>query len=141
MTEKNIHLVPEDSAKSIAIHFNPSVFFDAANSSNHSPFSSLLNGNNSIKNLTVVNDRYGTPAIYVINFTNNKRVLICLCRLSIKAGSCLYEYGEFKKDTVPAGILQWAEKTINNIEIVRTGLYDNSDTATIEWESYPISKQ
>jgi hypothetical protein len=46
------------------------------------------------------------------------------------------EYGEFKKDTVPSGLIQWANKTINNIEIVRKGLYDNSKSAKITWKIY-----
>src|SRR5260221_13205290 len=69
--EKNVQLVSEDTARSIAIHFNPSLFFQATNTANHSAFHSPLNGNNSIKNFTTIKDGNGHPAIYLFNFTNN----------------------------------------------------------------------
>jgi len=62
--ENRVQLVTFNVAKNIAIHFNPSVFFDVSNSSNNSPFRSPLNGNNSVKNYKIINDNFGNPALY-----------------------------------------------------------------------------
>ena len=46
------------------------------------------------------------------------------------------ENGEFKKGNAPGGIIMWLNKTIDNIEIVRKGLYDNTKLANAEWNKY-----
>lgn len=134
--EKNVQLVPLDTARNVAIHLNPSTFFNAANASNNSPFHSPLNGNNVIKNYAIINDNYGNPAIYVFNFMNDNGFTFVSADYQLQPVLAFIEHGEFKKDTVPSGIIQWAAKTINNIETVRKGLYDNSKLAKTAWQNY-----
>lgn len=133
---ESTQFVTLDSARSIAVHFNPSSFFNASNGSNHSPFHSTLTGNNVIKNYTTINDKQGTPAIYVFNFTNDNGFLFVSADYRLRPVLAFIERGNFKKDTVPPGLIQWAGKTVNDIEIVRKGLYDNASIAKKEWRAY-----
>jgi hypothetical protein len=136
LSEKKVELVPLDTARYIAVHFNPYFFFNTNDTSNHSPFYSSLNGNNEIKDYTTINDSKGMPAIYIFNFANNRGFIFVSADYQLRPILAFIESGNFKKDKVPEGIIQWANKTIDNIEAVRNGLYDNSRVAKISWQNY-----
>jgi hypothetical protein len=134
--EKNLRLVPLDTALTIAASFNPATFFDENNPQNHSPFHTKLTGANSIKDYTIIKDHAGNPAIYIINFTDNNGFVFVSADYQLQPILAFIERGEFKQDTAPSGLIQWANKTVNNIEIIRQGLYDNSTVAKAAWQDY-----
>lgn len=136
LTEKNVQLVPESVAVSIAEHFNPSDFFNESNPTNNSNIRSTLNGQNKIKTKYLFNDSYGNPALYIFNFENNAGFIFVSADYQMQPILAFVEHGAFKKDTVPSGVVAWVEKTMENIEIVRQGLYDNSKLAAVAWRNY-----
>jgi streptopain len=136
LTEKNVQLVQESVAVSIAEHFKPSDFFNESNPTNNSNTRSTLTGQNKIKAKYLYNDSYGNPAIYIFNFENNAGFIFVSADYQMQPILAFVEHGAFKKDTVPAGLLAWVDKTMENIEIVRQGLYDNSKVAAVAWRNY-----
>lgn len=139
-TEKT-QLVSLDTARYIAVHFNPISFFHADDTTNHSPIRSLLDGNNKIEDYTTIYDSKEVPALYVFNFAHDKGFIFVSADYQLRPVLAFIETGNFKKDTVPSGIIQWATKTINNIEIVRSGQYDNSKVARAAWKNYFYENQ
>lgn len=134
--EKNLHIVPDSVAVSIAEHFKPSDFFKESNATNNSPTRSSLTGNNKIKSKYLFNDAYGNPALYVFNFENNAGFIFVSGDYQMQPILAFVEHGEFRKDTVPTGLVAWVNKTMENIEVVRKGLYDNSKAALGAWRNY-----
>ncbi|WP_142687675.1 Spi family protease inhibitor [Chitinophaga polysaccharea] len=127
--ETSIRLVPDSIARIVAVSFNPSVYFNASNPSNHSPHRNILFGNNKIKNSFVIRDDSGTPAIYIYNYADNQGFLMVSADYQMQPILAFVERGEYKEDTVPAGLIQWGNCTIKSIEAVRAKLYDNSEAA------------
>lgn len=105
--ETNVHIVPENNARSVAVTFNPNRYFYAADLSNHSPSKSTLNGNNSIKSEITINDNYGKPAIYIYNFDNDAGSLFVSADSNMHKVLAFIEHGEYGKAVVPAGLVAW----------------------------------
>lgn len=140
---KNVELVPEDVAKAVAEKFNPNIFFAsspsaAANSttSAKSIYKTIINGNNKIKNQLTFKDSSGYPAFYIFNYENNGGFLFMSADYNIQPILAFVEHGEFKKDTVPPALIEWANRTFENTEVVRKGLYNNSKLAKATWRDY-----
>jgi len=132
----HVQLVPANTARAIAENLNPAVFFDASNPSNHSPFRSTLTGRNTIKEQFIINDSWNNPALYIFNFENNAGFVFVSADYQLRPLLAFVERGQFRKDTVSAGYMMWINKTLENIETVRKGLYDNSKPAHAAWNSY-----
>lgn len=133
LVEVNVQLVPIDSARSIAINFSADSLYGQNKGTNHYPFRNTLHGNNTVKDLHVLNDSCGNPAIYVFNFANDAGFLFVSADYGIQPILAFIEHGEFRKDIVPSGLIQWLSKTMEDIETVRKGLYDNSKVAQAAW--------
>nr|WP_315250116.1 Spi family protease inhibitor [uncultured Flavobacterium sp.] len=129
-------LITEELALDIATKFNPVIFFNQNNPTNYSKKVSSLNGNNKIKNKFVINDSNKIPAFYVFNFENNQGFIFVSADYKMQPILAFIENGEFKKDNVPSGLLQWVDTTIEDIEILRKGKYDNSKLASYAWNNY-----
>jgi hypothetical protein len=133
---KRTQLVPDSIAVSIAEHFNPANFFNENNPTNKSLCKSTLTGENKIKTKYIFKDSYGNPALYIFNFEHNAGFLFVSADYQIQPILAFVEHGEFKKDTVPSGLIEWVNKTMENIEIVRNRLYDNSKGSAVGWRNY-----
>lgn len=129
-------LISESLALDIATKFNPSIFFNQNNPTNYSKKVSPLNGNNKIKNKFIINDSNKVPAFYIFNYENNQGFVFVSADLKMQPILAFIENGEFKKDLVPAGLLQWVDRTIESIEILRKGQYDNSKDANYAWNNF-----
>ncbi len=134
--EKNVKIVPDDVAIKIAKNFTPSLFFHQSNPTNNSNIKSSLTGNNKIKTKYLFNDSYGHPALYIFNFEDNAGFLFVSADYQIEPILGFVEKGEFKKEVVPSSLINWVNKTMENIEIVRRGEYNNSLVATSAWNTY-----
>ena len=134
--ETHLQIVPDSIALTIAETFNPSAFFNESNPTNHYPIKSTLNGNNKIKAKFKFNDSYGNPALYIFNFENNSGFLFVSADYQLQPVLAFVQQGEFKKDTVPVGYVKWLQRTMENIEVVRKGLYDNSRASNMAWSNY-----
>lgn len=129
----NVQLVPEDVARSVAETFNPNGFFPGQPS--NSPYKSNLAGNNRIKSSFSFNDDSGYPAVYIFNFENGGFLFVS-GDYNQQPVLAFVEQGEFKKDKVPATFIEWINRTFENTEVVRKGLYDNSKLAHRAWADY-----
>lgn len=129
-------LVSESVALDIATKFNPLVFFKQDNPTNYSKKISKLDGNNRIKDKTIIKDSNDIPAFYIFNYENNQGFIFVSADYKMQPILAFFESGEFKKDIVPSGLLQWVDKTMENIEILRKGGYDNSNDADYAWDNY-----
>ncbi len=144
LQEPKMNIVPNDFARIIAEKFTPSIFFNQTNSANQNSrttaaVQSTLNGNNKIKNELIYNDSYNNAAIYVFNFDNNAGYLFVSADFNIGPILSFVDKGQFTQDSIPAGLTQWINKTVNNTEVVRKGLYDNSNAANLAWGNYLVS--
>lgn len=131
-----VNLMPIELAQSIAEKFNPNVYFNTANPDNHYPVISKLDGNNKVKNHTIIYDSHNVPALYAFNYADNQGFVFVSADFQMRPILAFVQQGEFHRDTVPGGLSLWAEKTMDNIEIVRDGRFDNSQPAKSMWESY-----
>jgi Peptidase C10 family/Spi protease inhibitor len=132
----NLKPVPEKAAITIAERFKPSVFFNESGPDNHSPVRSTLTGQNKIKAKYLFNDSYGNPALYIFNYEDNAGFIIVSADYQMQPVLAFVEHGEFRKDTVSSGLIDWVNATMERIEIVRKGLYDNTDLARVAWNNY-----
>ncbi len=129
-------IVPIEIALDLAEKFNPQIFFDQNNKTNYSKKVSSLNGNNKIKNQTIIKDSNDIPAFYIFNYQDNAGFIFISADYKMQPVLAFFENGEFKKDIIPGGLMMWVDKTIENIEILRAGKYDNSTDANFAWNNY-----
>lgn len=141
-----ISLVSEDIAKNVAIAFNPEIIFN----SNQAPIGTLqqnnsnknnLKGINKIKSSLTITDHSGKPALYIFNFENDGGFLVVSADYGIQPILAYVEHGEFKKEEVPPTYVEWLNRTIENTEIVRKGIYDNTKLAKLAWKAYKNNSQ
>lgn len=133
-----IYVVPEQVARSVAEKFDPVKFFkitDNASGEKHG-YKWTANGHNTILNQFVFKDSSGYPAFYIFNFANNGGFVMVSADYNIQPVLAFVETGEFKKDAVPATLIEWVNRTFENTEVVRKGLYDNSRAAKAGWNEY-----
>lgn len=132
-----IDLVPEKVARSVAEKFDPGKFFNQkSNPEVKHGYKWTANGNNAIKNQFVFKDSSGYPAFYIFNFANNGGFVMVSADYNMQPVLAFVETGEFKKDTVPPGLIEWVNRTFENTEVVRKGLYDNKRAAKAAWNTY-----
>ncbi len=136
-------IVPPNVAKEIAEKFNFKEFFASTNRSSDkrqlqtTNFNEKMpNGNNKIKNQLTLKDDFEYPVLYIFNFENNAGFLFVSADYNIQPILGFVEHGEFKKDTVPPTYIEWINRTFENTEIVRKGIYDNSKVAKVAWKDY-----
>ncbi|MFT3949393.1 MAG: C10 family peptidase [Agriterribacter sp.] len=137
---KQIDLVPEDVAKTVAQKFDADKFLQGSNANSKSKnaiYRVSANKNNKIKNQFVFSDSSGYPAMYIFNYENDGGFLFVSADYKMQPILAFVEAGEFKQnDTVPPTFIEWANRTFENIEIVRKGLYDNTRGAKAAWDEY-----
>jgi hypothetical protein len=133
-SQKNVQIVPDEIASSVAEHFNPHTFFNDSNKYNNAPTRSSLSGDNKIKAKFVFNDSNGNPALYIFNYEDEAGFIFISADYQLQPVLAFIEKGEFKKGAAPAGLINWVNKTMENIEIVRKGQYDNSKLAGAAWQ-------
>jgi hypothetical protein len=138
-------LVPENIARIVAQNFNPAIYINTNNPTNHSPVKTTLNGSNVIKNILPINDHNNIPAFYICNFEKLKGFLIVSADYRIAPVLAFIEQGEFstekwknnsKDNIVPYGFTRWVNTTIENVEMVRKGLYDSTQHTIWAWRNY-----
>ncbi len=149
--ENKTRLVPESVARNIAEIFTPALFF-VSEGGNTGVIGKSLKENGftgnpvrtnktpdkplKIKEEVVIRDHSGVPALYVFNYENDKGYLIVTGDSSVRPVLAYVEKGVFQTGNAPGGAVMWLNKTINNVEIVRKGLYDNTKSAKRAWKKY-----
>ncbi len=131
----NVEVVPLDFAQKVAGNFHASNFMSfkdkkLMNNSAGAPKAKTL------KNRLTVKDSEGNPAFYIFNYANNEGFVMVSAEYKHEPILAYVDHGEVKQDTVPAGLMMWIEKTIDNITLLRKGLHDNSKRASEAWAAY-----
>lgn len=69
------------------------------------------------------------------NYTNDSGFVVISADVRHEPICAYVESGKFEEDTVPATLVEWFDATIENIEMVRSGLYENTERANHAWFS------
>ena len=142
----NANIVPISIAKAVAENFNPPVYFNNNNSTNHDPVKVTLDGNNLIENNITFNDEDGVPAVYIFNFAQNQGFLIVSADYQVEPILAFVEQGSFdnnkwesqtktNEEVIPYGFVRWMNKIVKNIGIERKGMHNNL-SAQFAWKNY-----
>jgi hypothetical protein len=121
-------IVPEYFARQVAEKFDGEQFFK--------------NSSDTLKKAFISDTRMITPPrlreiknSYTFNYIQGGFVFVS-AEYTLQPILAYVPIGEAKRDTVPAGFIMWVQKTIENVEIVRDGLYDNSRIGKAAWKQY-----
>lgn len=125
-------LVTEAFAKEVARQFNETVYATGAKAK---PRQRLV-GDNAIKNNLVYTDKNGRPALYVFNFEKDRGYVFVSADFNLRPVMAFVDNGEFKKENLPEGVQLWINTTIEHVEAVRDGKYDNRKEGSLAWNRY-----
>ena len=136
-------LVPESMAQAIAESFNPKVFYNTSNPTNHDPIVNTLTGNNTITNIIAIKDQSNVPAIYVCNFADHQGFLFVSATYKVKPILGFVEDGEFnyndfmaRDKSIPPGFIKWMTMIVHNIQVVRQSPLDTAKYSQTFWKTY-----
>ena len=131
------HVVPEYFARTVAEKFNGEDFFKPAADTPRISETGIIKMpfNKSVKNSFTIPDKNNKPAFYIFNYADGGFVFVS-AEFTLQPILAYVQNGEVKRDTVPAGLVMWMEKTVENIEIVRDGRYDNSKIGIPSWNHF-----
>lgn len=132
------HVVPEYFARTLAEKFNGDEYFKTPTDTpriSTNELGTVFTGSKSIKSSYTIPDKNKKPAFYIFNYTDGGFVFVS-AEFTLQPILAYVPSGEVKRDTVPAGLVMWMEKTVENIEIVRDGKYDNSRTGIAAWKDF-----
>lgn len=133
-------IVPEYFARQVAEKFDGEQFFKNSRDTliqQNTPESGLVVPPRirEIKNSYTFYDKNKKPAIYLFNYAQGGFVFVS-AEYTLQPILAYVPSGGAKRDTVPGGFLMWLQKTIQNVEIVRDGLYDNSRIGVAAWTDF-----
>ncbi len=81
----------------------------------------------------IVPDKYGNPAMYIYNYTNDSGFVVISADVKHEPVCAYVTSGRFEQDTVPSMYIEWFDATVENVEMVREGTYDNTARANYAW--------
>ncbi|MES2329379.1 MAG: C10 family peptidase [Bacteroidota bacterium] len=131
LKENHVRLVTANLASQVAENFDAEGF---SKNGRHVP--TLSTSKKTIKSTEIVNDAENIPAFYIFNYTNGGFVIVSAdfnhepIMAYVKDGSLT------RKDKITAGLATWMVKTVSNVELLRQGLYDNTERAERVWLQY-----
>jgi hypothetical protein len=89
--------------------------------------------NRIIGDSVLVPDKYGNTALYVYNYTNDSGFVVISADVKHEPICAYVTSGKFEADTVPSMYIEWFDATVENIEMVRDGSYNNTARANYAW--------
>lgn len=83
-------------------------------------------------------DKDSIPALYIFSFGDNKGFAVISADFRYDPVCAVVPLGSglHKGDTIPSALDSWISATIEDIEIVRAGEYENLENATFLWGQY-----
>lgn len=135
-------IVPEELARKIAERLDENFTFISNNK--NIKFAQPQQVNFPIPNRQIIGsytlkDKNNIPALYIYNYANDRGFVVISAEMKHEPICAYITKGEFiPKDHVPSMFANWFGKTVENIEILRDGLYDNSKVANVAWSTYLI---
>ena len=136
--------LPIESLVTKEVAFEVAKVFDAKKLDNNDKTVNLKNaaqaakadGSNEVLNEITFYDKNKIPAFYVVNLKENLGYVIVSGDYNLRPVLAYIDKGLFDNKNVPVGFNDWINKTIENIEVVRAGLYDNKKEASLAWNRY-----
>jgi hypothetical protein len=123
-------VVPEILAKKVAERLPPGYFHNREETQHTSTF---YLPDRKIENSFIVRDENDISALYVYNYTDGGFVVIS-AEWQHEPICAFVETGRIvENDSVPATLVEWFGKTVENIELLRQGAYDNKNRALLAW--------
>jgi hypothetical protein len=125
-------IVPEQFARKIAERITPGYFTNKSGTSQRIQDDFPIEAR-PIASLYTVRDEYDTAALYVYTYADSGFVV--LSADIMHEPICAYiDRGTLAQyDTVPGPLVEWFSKTVENIQFLREGAYDNTDRAWVAW--------
>ncbi|HWR33281.1 MAG TPA: C10 family peptidase [Chitinophagaceae bacterium] len=126
-----VNLIPEQLARALAKHFTPEMIQMNTQGANRSI--SFI-PNRTITSSKVLVDTNNIPALYIYNYQPDSGYVVISADANHEPICAYIERGNaIANDSVPGALVNWFDKTIENIEILRQGLYDNTARANKAW--------
>jgi hypothetical protein len=126
-------LVPISLAREVAKSFDETRFI---NTTKNKTVRKELTGNNTIASELTFKDKNGQPSLYVFNYPNNLGYVFVSADYNLRPVLAFIDNGEFKNANLPEGLQMWINRTTENVEVVRAGLYDNRKEGSLAWNRY-----
>lgn len=127
-----VDLIPEILAKAIAEHFDPQMLQNANNQANR--VSTVIVPNKTVTTSSTLVDKNNQPALYIFNYKQDSGYIVISADNKHEPICAYVERGNANQnDSVPGALMNWFDKTIENIEVVREGRYDNTMRANWAW--------
>lgn len=126
------NIVSEEFAKTLASHINPLKYTNL-------PTKSQLKVTQKkavrpLGNSYTIKDKKNNPALYIVTYTNDSGFAIISAEKEYNPICAYIPKGSIKKDTIPIGLSKWFSTTLQHIELVRTGKYNNKNNAAANWK-------
>jgi Peptidase C10 family/Spi protease inhibitor len=136
--------LPIESLVTKEVAFEVAKVFDAKRLENNDKTVNFKNtvqavkadGSNEVLNEFTFYDKNKIPAFYVVNLKENLGFVIVSGDYNLRPVLAYIDKGIFDNKNVPEGFKDWINKTTENIEVVRAGLYDNKKEASLAWNRY-----
>lgn len=130
----NVRLIPQILARSIAQRISIKFLqLQGGNQSQRITGNTTDIPNRQIADSLTVPDSLGNPALYIFNYTNDSGFVVISAEAKHEPICAFIEHGHFGADTVPPTLVQWFDATVENIEMVRAGTYENTNRAHYAW--------
>ncbi len=127
-----VDLIPEPLAKAIAQHFSPSMLQNGVSQANR--VSTVIVPNRTVTSSTTLVDKNNQPALYIFNYPQDSGYVVVSADVKHEPICAYVDRGNANQnDSVPGALMTWFDKTIENIEILRDGKYDNTARANWAW--------
>lgn len=132
MENYKANIVSEDFAKQLASHLDPDKYSNSQKKENLK--TNQKKGIRPLGNTYTIKDKKQYPALYVISYTNDSGFAITSAEKDYNPICAYIPNGSIKKDSLPIGLAKWFSTTLQHIEFVRTGKYDNKKNAAANWK-------
>jgi hypothetical protein len=131
-------IVPEELARKIAERLDENFTFISNNKNIKFAQPQQVNfpiPNRQIVGSYILKDKNNIPALYIYNYANDSGFVVISAEMKHEPICAYITRGEFiPKDHVPSMFANWFGKTVENVEILRDGLYNNKNRAKVAWE-------
>lgn len=130
----SVQLIPEvlarQIAKNISIEFLQGKDSKSGNSANREV---ITIPNREVSDVIIAPDANNNPALYIYNYANREGFVVISADLRHEPICAFIPKGNFEAGEVPSMLIEWFNKTIENIELVRNEKYDNTKRANYFW--------
>lgn len=133
--ERSQYSISKEAAQKIAGRFSKEMLHNAFSTSKSATRETpqFPYREHDILNSITVDDKNGVPALYIFNYASDSGFVVISADIRYQPICAFVDHGNVTDQEVPSMLLNWFDKTIENIEIVREERYDNTERANDAW--------